>query len=185
MAHRALAAARAATTIVLAAAAASVSAQRSLEYEVKAAYVYNIANFVTWPPDAFAGPADPLRVCVYGDDPFGPALDRAVQSGPANQRPIVAERLTSADGLARCHLIFLAGANTDRIDQAVKFSAQRPILTVGETPDFLRRGGIIAFVVDGGRVRFDVNAAAASTRGLALSSRLLQVARTVTGKNRS
>jgi hypothetical protein len=93
--------------------------------------------------------------------------------------------MVSADGLSRCHLIFLAGANTDRIDQAVRLSAQRPVLTIGESPDFLRRGGMIAFVVDGGRVRFDVNASAASIRGLALSSRLLQVARTVTGKNRS
>ncbi len=88
------------------------------------------------------------------------------------------------DGLAKCQLIFVPGGNTERIDQAVRASAQHPILTVGESPDFLRRGGMIAFVIDGGRVRFDINQTAAAAHGLTLSSRLLQVARTVTGKGR-
>ncbi len=159
-----------------------VSAQRALEYEVKAAYLYNIVNFVTWPPDAFEGPADPVRVCVYGADPFGPLLDRAIQGGTAGQHPMLAVRVTDADGLAKCHLIFLAAGNTDRVDQAVRVSTQRPILTVGESSDFLRRGGMIAFVVDGGRVRFDINHTEATAHGLTLSSRLLQVAHAVVGK---
>ncbi len=158
------------------------SAQRGLEYEVKAAYLYNIVNFVTWPPDAFTSPADPLHVCVFGADPFGPLLDNAMQGGTANRRPISVLRVTDAAGLAPCELVYLSGGNSERIDQAVRILAMRPVLTVGESPDFLRRGGMIAFVVDGGRVRFDVNLPAASMRGLSMSSRLLQVARLVVGK---
>jgi hypothetical protein len=161
---------------------ARLSAQRGLEYEVKAAYLYNIVNFVTWPPDAFSGANDPIHVCVYGMDPFGRLLDNAMQNGTANKRPVEVRRVNDAGGLAPCEVVFLAGDNTDRIDQAVKTLAQRPALTVGETGDFLRRGGMIAFVVDGGRVRFDVNLAAATTHGLTLSARLLQVARAVTGQ---
>src|SRR5205814_4728504 len=97
-------------------------------------------------------------------------------------RPVAVVRTTDLSVLTTCELVFLPGGNTDRIDQAVRVTAQRPVLTVGEAPDFLRRGGIIAFIVDGGRVRFDINLAAASARGLTLSSRLLQVARTVTGR---
>ncbi len=162
-----------------------VSAQRSLEYEVKAAYLYNIVNFVTWPPDAFQSATDPVRVCIYGSDPFGPLLDRSIQGTVAGQRPMQAVRVDDAESLTKCHLIFLPSGNTDRIDQAVRTSGQLPILTVGESPDFLRRGGMIAFVIDGGRVRFDINQTAASSHGLTLSSRLLQVARTVSGKGRS
>ena len=157
-------------------------AQDGRDYDVKAAYLYNIVNFVTWPPDAFTGPSDPLHVCIYGMDPFGPLLDRAMQGGTANMRPIIVMRVSDANGLAPCELVFLPGSNTDRIDQAVRVTAQRPVLTVGEAPDFLRRGGMILLVVDGGRIRFDVNLPAASARGLTLSSRLLQVARTVIGK---
>ena len=161
---------------------ARLLAQRGLEYEVKAAYLYNVVNFVTWPPDAFNGPNDPLHLCVYGMDPFGRLLDNVMQGGTANKRPVQVLRTNDAAALAPCEVIFLPGGNTDRMDQAMKATAQRPVLTVGESADFLRRGGTIAFVVDGGRVRFDVNLPAAMARGLTLSSRLLQVARTVIGK---
>ena len=166
-------------------AAPRLTAQRGLEYEVKAAYLYNIVNFVTWPPDAFAEPADPVHVCVFGTDPFGPLLDRAMQGGTANMRPIVVDRIGDAPAAAQCHLLFIPGANTDHIDQLVRAAAQHPVLTIGEARDFLRRGGMIAFMVDGGRIRFDINLPAATMRGLALSSRLLQVARTIAGKDAS
>ena len=162
--------------------AAVPAAQRGLEYEVKAAYLYNIISFVTWPPDAFAGAADPIRVCVFGADPFGPLLDKTLEGGVADRRPMTAERVGDAEGIARCHLVFVPLGSADRTDQVLRATASHPILTVGESPDFLRRGGMIAFVIDGGRVRFDVNAPAATTRGLTLSSRLLQVARSVIGK---
>jgi hypothetical protein len=159
-------------------------AQRALEYEVKAAYLYNIVNFVTWPPDAFSAPADPLHVCVYGMDPFGHALDNAMQNGTSNGRPVQVLRTADTSVLPTCELVFVPGTNTDLIEQAVRVTAQRPVLTVGEAPEFLRRGGMIAFVVDAGRVRVDVNLQSATARGLTLSSRLLQVARTVTGRGR-
>jgi uncharacterized protein DUF4154 len=166
-------------------AAPGTSAQHGLEYEVKAGFLYNIINFVTWPPDAFVGATDPVRVCIVGPDPFGRLLDRAIEGGTANRRPIVANRIADPNDIAACHLVFLPGGNTDRIDRAVRAASQRPVLTVGEAPDFLRRGGMIAFVVDGGRVRFDINLPAATSRGLMLSSRLLQVARTVVGKGQT
>jgi len=159
-----------------------LSAQRGLEYEVKAAYLYNIVNFVTWPRDAFPGANDPLDVCVFGADPFGRLLDSAMQNGTANKRPVQVRRVADIAGLAMCEVIFVPGGNTDRIDQVLRATAQRPMLTIGESPDFLRRGGTIAFVIDGGRVRFDVNRSAAAAHGLTLSSRLLQVARTLIGK---
>ena len=163
-------------------AAATAAGQRGLEYEVKAGYLYNIVNFVTWPPDAFSRPSDPLHVCVFGGDPFGRTLDNAMKNGTSNGRPVAIVRTDNAAELAQCELLFLPGGNGDRIDQGIRATMQRPVLTVGESPEFLRRGGIVAFVVDGGRVRFDVNLPAANVRGLSLSSRLLQVARTVIGK---
>jgi hypothetical protein len=179
MARRGVAAA--ALLVALLVSGQRLTAQRGLEYEVKAAYLYNIVNFVTWPPDAVSPLADPLRVCVFGDDPFGALLNRAMQGGTAAMRPIVVDRLADVSAVTMCDLVFVAGGNTDRIDRVVKATGQRPVLTVGEAPDFLRRGGMIAFVVDGGRVRFDINLSAAAARGLMLSSRLLQVARTIVG----
>jgi YfiR/HmsC-like len=163
------------------ASAVRVDGQQGLEYEVKAAYLYNIIDFVTWPANAFAGTSDPIRVCVVGTDPFGPVLDRTLNGTSADKRPIVVQRISNEGGTANCSLIFLPRANAVRAEAIVRSVAPRPVLTVGETPDFLEKGGMIAFVVDGGRVRFDVNLRAATARGLGLSSRLLRVARNVVG----
>ena len=55
------------------------------------------------------------------------------------------------------------------------------VLTIGESPDFLREGGIINLLLVGRRVRFEVNPDAAARAGLRLSSQLLQLAVAVRG----
>jgi len=162
-----------------------VRAQRGLEYEVKAAYLYNIVSFVTWPPDAFGGPSDPIRLCVFEKDPFGPLLDNTIRGAMAEQRPMVAERIGSIEMISRCHLVFVPHDSADWTDQVRRAATQRPILIVGESDNFLQRGGMIAFVIEGGRVRFDVNVQNATSQGLKMSSRLLQVARRIYGKGPS
>jgi len=160
-------------------------AQRGLEYEVKAAYLYNIVTFVTWPHDAFGGPGDPIRLCVFEKDPFGPLLDNTIREAATERRAMVAERIGNVDMISRCHLLFVPRDSADWTDEVRRATAQRPILIVGESDDFLRRGGMIAFVIDSGRVRFDVNVEAATSHGLMLSSRLLQVARRIFSKGPS
>jgi len=151
------------------------------EYDVKAAFIYNIVNFTTWPPDAFSSASDPIDVCVLGADPFGPALDRMLEGSNASGRPITLERLRDDGAAARCSLVFVPAAASVRVPQLLRAIGDRPILTVGESPDFLKQGGIINFVIDNGRVRFDVNVNAATARRLSLSSRLLRVARHTIG----
>ena len=158
-----------------------VSAQQGLEYEVKAAYLYNIIDFVTWPSSAFANASDPIRVCIVGADPFGAVLDRTMAGPGPDKRAIVVERVRDENGVANCSLIFVPRASAARADAVIRSAAARPMLTVGDTPEFLDKGGMLAFAVDGGRVRFDVNPSAAAAKGLGLSSRLLRVARNVVG----
>jgi hypothetical protein len=147
---------------------------QTLEYEVKAAYLLNFLGYAEWPPEVFTGPDDPLRVCIAGRDPFGKAIDRVFQSGHVNGRPIVIERLAAHHDTLRCALLFIpASANADLwLD-----SAGSATLTIGESSNFLERGGVIRLVVDAGRVRFDVNVAEAASRRIRLSSHLLRLAR--------
>src|SRR5262245_60063628 len=102
------------TLLVLVPRSSRLLAQHALEYEVKAAYLYNIVNFVTWPPDAFTGPSDPLHVCVFGTDPFGRALDNAMQNGTSNGRPVQVIRTTDATVLPTCELVFVPGNSAER-----------------------------------------------------------------------
>jgi hypothetical protein len=53
---------------------------------------------------------------------------------------------------------------------------QRPILVVTDSPDGLREGAIINFLVVDEHIRFEIALGAARSAGLTLSSRLLSAA---------
>ena len=155
------------------------AADASLEYRVKAAFLYNFAKFVTWPPQTFSAPTDPVVFCVVGEDPFDDVLDITLKDRRVEGRALVVERLRPNASLAGCHVIFAGevdGASTVRVLQA---AAGPRLLTVGESDDFLARGGMIRLMVEEGKVRFDISVRAAEDAGLKFSSQLLKLARNV------
>lgn len=147
----------------------------SLEYEVKAAFLLNFTRFVEWPPASFATPDSPLTVCILGDDPFGRGIDQIVEGESVNGHKIVVERIRR-DQQRSCHVVYVSA---NAVWTSIPETPVAAVLTVGEGDQFIHEGGMIAFVVDNRRVRFDINLKAASTAGLKLSSKLLQVARAV------
>ena len=165
--------------VVLAAACAAGpghAAEKPDEYAIKAAYLFNFARFVAWPAGTHC---DALRIVVVGDDPFGDELDRVLADKRVSGLPLAATRWPRMRDPEPCSVIFVA--SSERADKILESVRARPVLTVGESREFLDNGGAIALVLERGRVRFDVNARAVSEAGLWLDSRLLGLARTVEG----
>ena len=160
-----------------AAALTSDQARRDLEYQVKAAFLFNFAKFVEWPADAFDGPQDPVAICVMGKDPFGDSLDNVVRGETVNGRPLIVRRPRNPLETRDCQIVFLARAERAWQDEILSSLEGEGILTVGEDDGFLTDGGIIRFVLEENRVRFDINLAAAEANRLKLSSKLLRLAR--------
>lgn len=150
----------------------------NLEYQVKAAFIFNFVNFTTWPARAFPSNASPLDICIVGHDPFGGALEQVVAGEHVGSHPLTVEHRSRATDVKGCQIVFVPRGSKDE-PQVVKASAGAPTLTIGETDEFWRDGGMITFQLDGGHVRFDVNQQAATDSGLELSSKLLRVARRV------
>jgi hypothetical protein len=144
------------------------------EYEIKAAFILNFTKFIEWPNQP-ASPETPFTICILGEDPFGPTLSQIVQGEQIAQRPIAIRRVRQS--VAGCEVLFVS--KSERSTEGLLSTIPRGILTVGESDNFLRDGGVISFVLENRRVRFDVNEPAASRNGLKISSRLLNVARTV------
>jgi hypothetical protein len=160
-----------AVLVLLVTGAAALRAQdTTLEYRVKAAYLNNFLKFVEWP----AVPGDgPVTICVAGRNPFGGALAATIDGEQVAGRPVTARTITTPG--PGCHLLFVPeGAPAADYLRAAQGS---PTLTVGESPDFIRRGGMINFVREGPNIRFEIDAAAAERAGLRISSRLLRLAR--------
>jgi YfiR/HmsC-like len=153
------------------------------DYQVKAAYLARFVKFIEWPDNPSSlptggAPADePFPVCVLGQDPFGPALDAALAGETFDRHPLVPRRVTNAREAGACRVVFMGEDDrTLRKDLAALEGSK--VLTVSDQPDFLKRGGMIQFVLQGNppRVRFEVNLMAAKKAGLNLSSELLKVA---------
>ena len=149
------------------------------EYQIKALFVFNFVQFVEWPATAFAGPEAPVRIAVLGDDPFAGALEAAVQGEKVRQRPLMIYRAQRVQDVGQCHLLFVSPSERAQLSAIISIFKGKPVLTVGDMPDFARRGGIINFYLEGQKVRFEINRAAAQQSGLKLSSQLLGLARLV------
>jgi hypothetical protein len=160
---------------------ASTVAPQSPEYLIKAAYLYNFAMFVEWPPEAFAASRAPIVIGVVGADPFGWALDRMVQDKRINNRPIVVERFRIGDDVRRCHILFVGPAESARIGNLVQRVGTQAVLIVGDESDTMSRGGTIAFTVKNDKVGFEINLSAARRARLTISSKLLNLAQAVRG----
>lgn len=156
----------------------------SVEYRVKAAYIFNFAKFVTWPQAAFAAPDAPIVIGILGKDPFGGAVDQAVAGKLVERRPLQVRRLSSADKASGCHILFIASSERQWMPDILKDAQRTCMLTVGETEDFLEIGGMIQFVPHENNIRLQVNLDATQAAGLKISSKLLQIATVVKGKAR-
>ena len=149
------------------------------EYEVKAAFLYNFVRFVEWPRQAFADSSTPVRICVLGGNLLGPALDRIERGKSIAGRSIISTQLRSPTEAFACHVLFVSRSDSETLKQILQRTRGLPVLTVGENDDFIALGGIINFVLDQDRVRFEINLSAAERHHLKLSSKLLAVARVV------
>ncbi len=150
------------------------------EYQVKAVFLFNFAQFVRWPPETFPAPQTPLVIGVLGDDPFGPALDEAVRGEQVNNHPLLIQRYHRVEEIRDCQILFISQSESGRLDQIFDRLKGRSILTVGDADEFTHRGGMIRFVTEKNRVRLRVNLEVAKASNLAISSKLLRPAEIVT-----
>ena len=164
--------------------AAPAQAQEpSLEYAVKANYLYKFTPFVEWPARAFGGPNDPFNICVAGQDPFGAALDDAVRGQRVGGRPVAVLRLASVAKGAGCHVLFAGRSRIQTAAQMVQAVAGQPVLTVVDQGAEVH-GAIVQFLVQGGHVRFSIDASTAAANGVTISSKLLGLAAAQRGTGR-
>ena len=155
------------------------------EYQVKAAYLYNFGRFVKWPAGLAAGKGDSFPVCVLGRDPFGPILDSTLAGEALDGKPVVIRRIVRPQDAADCRILFVSSTEENHLKEILAAIDQVGVLTVSDIPGFSRRGGMIQFVVEGDRIRFEINLATAESAKLVLSSELLKVAAAVRRNARS
>jgi len=164
----------AAVVLLLALPYAAAQDNKPTQYDVEAVYLYNFAKFVTWPQ---TGPQrGPFTICVFGEDPIAPILDRTIAGETLDGRPVVDRKVSTLEQLPACSILYISASQAKQVGRVLAVVQGLPVLTVSDMPGFLAGGGIIQFVLLDNRVRFEVNLQPTQRDGLALSSELLKVA---------
>jgi hypothetical protein len=164
------------TILLLGRTGLSAKAAPSQEYQVKAVFLFNFAQFVDWTAKAFPETGTPLVIGILGDDPFQAYLDDVVRGEKVQNRPIIVERFRGLDDLKTCHVLFVSASQMENLDRILGSVKSKNILTVGESDFFSRRGGMVSFVMRSGKIRFQVNLEAVKAADLSVSSKLLRLA---------
>jgi hypothetical protein len=175
---------RAAACLVLCAALIGAPRAQSapppnFEHEVKASFVYTVAKFVDWPPEAFVDPVAPFVFVVLGDDQFEDSLVHTVAGKTVSGHPVEVIGVKDAKDLVACHVLYLGRSEAPNVDDVLKRLHGASVLTVSDFDHFAQSGGVMRLTLDENMVRFEINVDAAERAHLQISSKILKLGRLV------
>ena len=150
-------------------------AQSPTENEVKAVFIYNFLNFIEWPPSSFEKPSDAFVIGVAGDESFHNLLKQVVAGEKYQNHAIELRTINEGSQARECHLVYVEKTHAKH-DEILNATSNVSVLTVGNSNEFLATGGVIRFFVQDNKVKLEINAKAAKTNDLKISSKLLRLA---------
>jgi len=146
------------------------------ETEVKAAMIYNFAQFVEWPENEPKAPPSSFVIGVFGEDPIEMSLEDTLKGESFENRAVQVRHLAKPNDAKACDILFVSQSQRRRTPEILEAIRGSSTLTIGDSEDFVAMGGMIAFMKQGNRVRFQINPDAAARAGLKISSKLLRLA---------
>jgi hypothetical protein len=145
------------------------------EYQVKAAYIFNFANYVEWPREAFQGDSSSLVICVLGKEPFANILN-SISGKNVQGKKIVVRQAMQIEDVKECHILYIIASDKRNLGYVLKTLKGRHVLTVGDQDRFCQTGGMINLVTMKNKIGFEINSSAAKRAGINISSQLLKLA---------
>jgi hypothetical protein len=148
------------------------------EYHIKAAIIYKLTKFVSWPEDTLSN-ASYLGICLLGEDNFGHALND-LESRNSKGKPIKIYRFQLSTGISdQCHLVFIEKSRQAFLSTITQQMSQYPILTVSDMPGFAAKGGILELASKQGKITFIINLSQLKTVKLEATAPLLGLAKII------
>lgn len=148
-----------------------------LEYQVKAAFLYNFTRFISWPSSTFNSPTAPFIIGIIGNNPFGTYLEDIIDQEKVNDHPIIVQRYHDIKDINNCQILYISIGDDNKIKEVIASVAHKNVLTVSDAAKFANWGGIINFFKDDNKLRVQINTAAARAAGVEISSKLLKISK--------
>jgi hypothetical protein len=155
-------------------------AQLSREFQLKAVFLFNFAQFTEWPTNAFTNSQSPVVIGVLGNDPFGTVLEDTIRGETVHGRKLTVTRFQRIEDIGDCHILYIAAPENRRPERVVEALGTKPILTVSDMGTAAGSGVMIRFVQENNRLRIRINLDAVTQSGLTVSSKLLRASEVFT-----
>jgi hypothetical protein len=152
------------------------------ESQVKAVYLNGYAKFIKWPDHAFSHPDTPFRICVFGENPFGNALNLAVKGETISGRTMQADYIASQEQISLCQILYISDSEQIRLETILATAQQYPVLTISDLDNFVPKGGMIQFYARGNTIRFLIDPTTLRESGLEPNANLLRIADVVSNR---
>jgi YfiR/HmsC-like len=149
------------------------------EYQLKAVFLFNFAQFVEWPPAAAPRENAPFVIGVLGKDPFGADLDDVVRGETVNAHPLAVARYHNVAEVRDCQILFIAASELAQLEGILAALKGRSILTVTDADGLTVRGVMIGLIRQDNRIRLRIDLQATKASNLTISSKLLRPAEIV------
>ncbi len=149
------------------------------EYQVKSAFLYNLANFIYWPNESFENSQSPFVITVLGKNPFATFLEEITSGETVNGHPILVQYVASFEELGKTHILFVHRDSAKNIGSILVKQSELGVLTVSDFDQFPLEGGALALLMDRQRILLTLNLEVAERAGLRISSKLLRLAKIV------
>jgi hypothetical protein len=154
--------------------------QHIQEYELKAVYLYNFLHFTHWPTSPGAEDAGPMVIGIVGKSPFGNAVEALKISLEITGKPSISIKefgpYRPGMDLSACNILFVSASEVKKFQKIINSLQQAPVLTVADTKNFIKSGGMINMVKHKGKIRWVINRTATANANLRISSQLLKIA---------
>lgn len=147
--------------------------------EIRAAFLFQLAQYADWPAESFASASSPLRFCVVGDDVLAATLEKILRGKQIEGRPVAAATVRAMHEISGCHVAFIAVTKEKKLVETFAKWTYPPVLLVGQANRFAELGGMVNLVVESGRISFEINVVLAESAHLRLRSQLLRLAKIV------
>lgn len=149
----------------------------ALEYQVKAAFLFNFTRFVNWPESPFKSGTDPFVIGIIGNDPFGPYIEELVDGESFGDHPIIIERYTDVKEIGNCQILYVNSNDAKMVKEVLAACAHKNILTVSDASRFASLGGVIGFYKEQNKIKVQINVKAAKAAEVEISSKLLKISK--------
>ncbi len=127
------------------------------EYTIKAVYIEKITRFVTWPDSLIAKKTEPVIFAIYGHSEMTEVAEQLYQNYKIKGKEVKIKIINDLNEINSADILFISKTSDDEVERILEILDNKPILTIGDTKKYAKKGVMINFVILDDRIKFEIN----------------------------